>query len=128
MNTFQAIDKFLTVVIDDYKMEARRVGNIAAEGSALAPYNLNQLVAANARAEGAMQAQNIIKQAVATSKSDGWEADETAERDALPRIIRALETRVDVYLNSSETHIGTVKVINDVLRSLRLEVEVVAAK
>lgn len=127
MNTFQAIDKFLTVVIEGYQMEARVVNNVAAEGCVIPPHNLKQLVEANARAEGAMQAKSIIAQTVAYSKNEGV-ATETVERDALPRIIRALETRLDVYLNSPETHLETVKVINDVLRSLRLEVEAVAAK
>jgi hypothetical protein len=127
MNTFQAIDKFLTVVIEGYQMEARVVNNVAAEGCVIPPHNLKQLVDANARAEGAMQARNIISQTVAYSNVEGADT-ETAEREALPRVIRALETRLDVYLNSPETHLETVKVINDVLRSLRLEVEAVAAK
>lgn len=120
MNTFEAIEKHLTVLVDGYKAEAKRVGVIANEGCALAPYDLNRLVLANARAEGAMQARNIISQTVAYSKNEGV-APETVEREALPRVIRALETRLDVYLNIPETQMETVKVINDVLRSLRLE-------
>lgn len=127
MNTFQAIDKFLTVIVEGYQMEARVVNNVAGEGCVVPPHNLKQLVEANARAEGAMQAKNIIAQTVAYSQHEGVAA-ETAEREALPRVIRALETRMDVYLNTPDTHLQTVKVINDVLRSLRLEVEVVAAK
>jgi hypothetical protein len=120
MNIFESLEKNLTGLVDAYKTEAKRVGAIANEGCALAPYDMNRLVLANARAEGAMQARNIISQTVAYSKGEGV-ADEKAQQDALPRIIRALETRMDVYLSIPETHLETVKILSDVLRSIRLE-------
>lgn len=128
MNTFEAIDKFLTGLIETYKIEAKRVGIIASEGCALSPYDLNRLAQANAQAEGAMQAQHIINQQVAYSQKGGEVSTVAAQQEALPRIIRQLETRMDVYLTTPETPLESVKVINDVLRSLRLETEAVAAK
>ena len=120
MSIYAPIEKFLTVVIEEYQMEARRVGNIAAEGCSLAPYNLKVLIASNARAQGALEVQTLIRQTVAYSNTEGV-ATETAEREALPRIVRALGSKLDFYLQNEETHIGTLKVINDVLISLQIQ-------
>ena len=120
MSIYAPIEKFLNEVIAEYKMEVRVAGNVASENCALSPQSMKHLVVANARALGAMQALETIKQTVAYSKTEGV-ATETAEREALPRLIRVIEQSVDILLHSEETHNATIRVLNDVLKSLRIQ-------
>jgi hypothetical protein len=121
MSIYAPIEKFLNEVIAEYKMEVRVASNAAGENCALSPQSMKLLVVANARALGAMQALDIIKQTVAYSKNSNTDVA-YAENEALPRVIRAVEQSMDIYLNNEESHPGTVRVLNDVLKSLRVAV------
>lgn len=122
MNIYISVDKFLNDKIDSYKAEAKRVGVIAAENCGLSPYDLDRLVVANAAAEAAMQVQNIITQSVAYSRSTD-KADEIAQQEALPRIIRAIQTQMNIALRNNGTHLATVSTYNEVLNAMRTDVE-----
>ena len=118
MNVFDSIGKFLTTTIDNYKAEAKRVHRVAEDGGALAPYELDRLIVANARASAAMNVQSIMSQTVAYSAQEGKEA-ETALTDALPRVIRAIQNHMDIALRNEATHIATIHSYNEVLSALR---------
>jgi hypothetical protein len=118
MNIFDSVGKFLNEAIDNYKAEAKRVHVVAEDGGALAPYELDRLIVANARANAAMNVQTIISQTVAYSKQEGKET-ETALMEALPRTIRAIQNHMDIALRNEATHIATIRTYNEVLSALR---------
>lgn len=119
MNIFQSIDTYLSNNVAEYKAEAKRVGNIAAEDSTLSPYELEQLTFANAKAQASLQMRNVISQSIAYSRAPEKD-EETAQREALPRIVRAIEDQMDIALRNKETHIATLQTFSTVLRSIRL--------
>lgn len=119
MSIFAPIEKFLNEVVTEYKMEVRVASNTAAENCALSPQSMKHLIVANARALGAMQALETIRQTVAYSKTADMDLA-AAENEALPRVIRAVEQSMDMHLHSEESHPGTIRVLNDVRKSLRI--------
>lgn len=116
MNIYQSVEKFVTTIIADYKTEAKRVGIIASEHCILSAYDMNRLTVANARAHGAMQ----VEQAIAEVRGPRLDTDpETADKDALPRIIRRLQSDMNSAVLNAETHIAQVAVLNDALNHFR---------
>ena len=118
MNIFDSIGKVLDTNITEYKATAKRVSFVAAEDCPLAPYEIEQLVEANAKAEASMQVRNIISQALAYAQAPGKD-EATAQLEAVPRIVRMIEDRMDIVLRQKETHVAALRIYASVLRAIR---------
>lgn len=119
MSIYQNIDKTLTETIQEHQRKVRDA-YFSSEGSALTPDEMNNLVIANARALGARQAQETIREIVSFPGLRGNLAKQ-AEMDALPNVIRAIDRNMDVFLRQKDTHLETLRLLVDVSNALKLE-------
>lgn len=119
MSIYTPINKNLTDIITEYQRKVRDA-YFTSEVSMLAPQDMDTLALTNARAIGAKRAQETIREIVGFSGLRG-ELSKQAEMDALPQIIREIESNIDTFLRMKDTHVETFRVLIDVRKALQLE-------
>lgn len=132
MNIYQSAEQYLNNRISEFRLEAQRIHLITEEGRFLDPRDIEMLTKANASGSAALAVKNLIDLHVThhvAHATAGGKTEEEALKEALPKIISAVQTRMDVFLCSREKpHIEAIIVFNRVLSALRTEEAAVAAE
>lgn len=125
MSLYAQIDKHLNNIISEFKDEAKRVHLIAEQGTYLDARDMEHLAKANARGIAAQTIKNVISLHLTHNvihAEAGGKTEEEAQKEALPRVIRAIQDKLDIVLRSeTPPHVATIVIYNDVLNYFRME-------
>lgn len=120
MDVLTRLEQYMDEIIEEFKAEARRTQRVAVEDGWLGSRELSILAESNARSTAAVAVKDIINQTLAFTKKDGM-TDEEVQKVSFPHITRTIESRLRAALASSDNHIGTARLFNEVLTILKNE-------